>query len=172
MTLQSSGAISLLDVQNEFGGSNPIGINEYYGVDAGVPSSGTISLNNFYGGYGWPISSSDYVYAYSGSVTSDYAYPPGGRIITLNYSWNCVNATSNYIRAALVYGYDQNEVWTTGYQYAGSSGSGSFTFTAVSDFYYFYVVSANYAINAPNYFTVSRPGTGTQVYYAQIGVFD
>jgi len=49
MTLQSSGAISLLDVQNEFGGSNPIDINEYYGVAAGVPSSGTISLNDFYG---------------------------------------------------------------------------------------------------------------------------
>jgi hypothetical protein len=175
MVLPSSGPISLASVQTEFGGSNPIGINEYYGVASGVPASGTISLANFYGTsfqYQWPVSSFDYVYAYSGSVASDYAYPPGGRIITLNYSWNCVNATSNYIRAALVYGYDENEVWTTGYQYAGSSGSGSFTFTAVSDFYYFYVVSANYAINAPNYFTVSRPGTGTQVYYAQIGVFD
>lgn len=49
MTLQSSGAISLADVQTEFGGSNPIGINEYYGVAAGVPASGTISLNDFYG---------------------------------------------------------------------------------------------------------------------------
>ena len=33
MALPSSGAISLQDIQNEFGGSNPIGINEYYGVD-------------------------------------------------------------------------------------------------------------------------------------------
>jgi hypothetical protein len=49
MALPSSGAISLLDVQNEFGGSNPIGINEYYGVAAGVPGSGTISLADFYG---------------------------------------------------------------------------------------------------------------------------
>ena len=49
MALQSSGAISLYDVQVEFGGSNPIGINEYYGVAAGVPASGTISLANFYG---------------------------------------------------------------------------------------------------------------------------
>lgn len=45
----SPSAISLNDVQNEFGGSNPIGINEYYGVAGGVPSSGTISLANFYG---------------------------------------------------------------------------------------------------------------------------
>ena len=49
MTLQSSGAISLNDVQTEHGGSNPIGINEYYGVAPGVPSSGTISLDDFYG---------------------------------------------------------------------------------------------------------------------------
>ena len=49
MTLQSSGEISLANVQTEFGGSNPIGISEYYGVAAGVPGSGTISLNNFYG---------------------------------------------------------------------------------------------------------------------------
>jgi hypothetical protein len=173
MPLQSSGAISLADVQTEFGGANPIGLDEYYGVASGVPASGTISLANFYGtSFQWPVSSFDYVYDFSGNVASDYVYPPGGRLITLNYSWNCVNVTSNYIKADLIYGYDGNEVWTTGYQYAGSSGSGSFTFTAVSDFYFFNVVSVNYALNSPNYFTVSRPGTGTQVYYAQIGVFD
>lgn len=49
MALQSSGAISLNDVQTEFGGSNPIAISEYYGADSGVPSSGAISLNDFYG---------------------------------------------------------------------------------------------------------------------------
>lgn len=49
MALQSSGAISLLNVQTEFGGSNPISISEYYGVDTGVPVSGTISLDDFYG---------------------------------------------------------------------------------------------------------------------------
>jgi hypothetical protein len=49
MPLQSSGAISLANVQTEFGGSNPIGINEYYGVAAGIPASGTISLYDFYG---------------------------------------------------------------------------------------------------------------------------
>jgi len=49
MALQSSGAISLYDVQVEFGGSNPIGIDEYYGRAAGIPGSGTISLYDFYG---------------------------------------------------------------------------------------------------------------------------
>lgn len=49
MALQTSGPISLLDVQNEFGGSNPIGMNEYYGAASGVPTSGAIGLNAFYG---------------------------------------------------------------------------------------------------------------------------
>ena len=42
---------SLSQVQSEFGGSNPIGLNEYYGVrfsDGGyAPSAGSISLSNF-----------------------------------------------------------------------------------------------------------------------------
>ena len=49
MALQSSGAISLANVQSEFGGSNPISITEYYGRAGGIPGSGTISLSDFYG---------------------------------------------------------------------------------------------------------------------------
>jgi hypothetical protein len=57
MVLQSTGAISLENIQTEFGGATPISINEYYlngiyttGTGAtGIPTSGTISLNNFYG---------------------------------------------------------------------------------------------------------------------------
>ena len=58
MTLPNSGALSLSQIQSEFGGSNPIGLNEYYrgganvpvhGNTTGIPSSGTISINQFYG---------------------------------------------------------------------------------------------------------------------------
>jgi hypothetical protein len=58
MALQTSGAISLLDIQNEFGGSNPIEISEYYRggtyvqdapVNSNIPTSGEISLDDFYG---------------------------------------------------------------------------------------------------------------------------
>ena len=49
MTLQSSGAISLSQIQTEFGGSNPISLSEYYGAASGIPGSGTISMNQFYG---------------------------------------------------------------------------------------------------------------------------
>lgn len=60
MPLPSSGPLSLNDIQTEFGGTNPISINEYYaggsfvpagtsGTNGPVPSSGTISISNFYG---------------------------------------------------------------------------------------------------------------------------
>lgn len=49
MALQTSGPISLNDVAGEFSGSTPHSLSEYYGVDDGVPGSGTISLSNFYG---------------------------------------------------------------------------------------------------------------------------
>lgn len=60
MALPSSGAISLSDIQTEFGGSSPISLNEYYaggtyvpagtsGTYGAVPSSGAISIQNFYG---------------------------------------------------------------------------------------------------------------------------
>jgi len=49
MALQTSGPISLNNVAGEFGGSTPHSLSEYYGVASGVPSSGTISLSNFYG---------------------------------------------------------------------------------------------------------------------------
>lgn len=56
MTLQASGPISLADIQTEFGGSNPISMSEYYrgGAYVGsgapnVPTSGAISLSQFYG---------------------------------------------------------------------------------------------------------------------------
>jgi len=49
MPLPSSGTLSYQDIQDEFGGSHPISINEYYGAAAGIPASGAIGVNNFYG---------------------------------------------------------------------------------------------------------------------------
>jgi hypothetical protein len=59
MPLPLSGPLTLAQIQAEFGGTNPIGLNEYYrggifvssGIpqNANVPTSGTISLSNFYG---------------------------------------------------------------------------------------------------------------------------
>jgi len=59
MALQSSGQISFQDIQDEFGGSHPIQANEYYrngglvtSNNSGVPTSGQIGINAFYGTQG------------------------------------------------------------------------------------------------------------------------
>lgn len=58
MTLPSSGALSLQSIQGEFGGSNPISLNEYYrngglvpdhANTASIPTSGLIDVQDFYG---------------------------------------------------------------------------------------------------------------------------
>jgi hypothetical protein len=56
MAITSSGAITFANLQSEFGGSHPITISEYYrnagavpGNNTNVPTSGVISLSNFYG---------------------------------------------------------------------------------------------------------------------------
>jgi hypothetical protein len=48
MTTPTS-ALGLSHIQTEFGGSNPIAISEYYGVNANVPASGTIAMSKFLG---------------------------------------------------------------------------------------------------------------------------
>jgi len=58
MALPSSGVLTLDDIQTEFGGTNPIGLSEYYrggglvpdtAGNAGIPTSGVISVTDFYG---------------------------------------------------------------------------------------------------------------------------
>ena len=49
MTLQTTGSIKSSQIQTEFGGSNPISISQYYGLDSGIPTSGPIKFSNFYG---------------------------------------------------------------------------------------------------------------------------
>lgn len=60
MTLPTSGPISLQDIANEFGGSHPLALSNYYaggpfvpsgttGTNGPVPTSGPLNLANFYG---------------------------------------------------------------------------------------------------------------------------
>lgn len=73
MPLPSSGPISLGDIQTEFGGSNPIAINEYYRggtyvpvmpYTSTIPASGQISFSNFYGegNKGTPAQAASYLW--------------------------------------------------------------------------------------------------------------
>ena len=60
MAIPASGALTLAMIQTEFGGINPIGLDEYYagganvpsgttGTNGAVPSSGAIAMSIFYG---------------------------------------------------------------------------------------------------------------------------
>lgn len=53
MALQTSGAISLQNLQDEFGGSHPITLNEYGGLRTSGTGA-TISLSDYYGGTNSP----------------------------------------------------------------------------------------------------------------------
>lgn len=81
MPIPSTGPITLVDVQNEFGGSNPIGLNEYYAGGANVPSgttgnlgaipsSGLISLDHFRGSS--KVNLINIVLPFLNSIKADY----------------------------------------------------------------------------------------------------
>jgi hypothetical protein len=84
MTLPASGPLAFTDIQTEFGGTNPIALNEYYaggtyvpagttGTYGAVPSSGQIGVQNFYGTTAFtPIYIEDVfsTYLYTGNGTS------------------------------------------------------------------------------------------------------
>lgn len=49
MVIASSGVVTFLDIQNEFGGAPPIYMNEYYNAASGVPGTGIITMQDFRG---------------------------------------------------------------------------------------------------------------------------
>jgi len=134
MALQGSGAISLANVQTEFGGSNPIGINEYYGVAGGVPGSGTISLYDFYGkssnAFAWTTNvmgnqgSSDSSNSYNGNIVT----PGSGNSPTnfvINSTTNSGGSFSIYIGGSLAYTFSNSQSNTS---HTSSFGSSSLQF--------------------------------------------
>jgi len=77
MALPSSGLIRLSDIQTEFGGSNPVSLSEYYrggsyvpisATTTTIPSSGQISVSNFYATVNVPAFSA--TARWSGTVTA------------------------------------------------------------------------------------------------------
>lgn len=127
MALQSTGAISLNDVQTEFGGSNPIGINEYYRggsnvpdtpANSSIPTSGTIAMDDFYGGDSTPPPPAT-TYTFTTTPTSINEGSSGTFAITTT---NVPNSTTLY--------------WTTSHVTSAAAdftaNSGSFTITSNS----------------------------------------
>lgn len=83
MTLPTSGTLSLSSIQGEFGGSNPISMSEYYRsgpyvpnypANAPIPTSGTISINQFYGATNTAPSNTTFAFT-AGQYTSGGKQP-------------------------------------------------------------------------------------------------
>jgi len=91
MALPGSGTLSIQDIVDEFGGTAPHSLSEYYrngayvgSSNTGVPTSGTISLSDFYG-----ASAATVLTVTEGSLLLDY--PQGD-----HFGWAKSNRVPNY----------------------------------------------------------------------------
>ena len=84
--LPTSGAISWNDIQNSFGGSNPVAINEYYrdstyvptsAINNNIPTSGTITSSNFYGSDGFSGTTGTFTNGNTGGKISSQGWIAG-----------------------------------------------------------------------------------------------
>lgn len=84
--IPTSGAMRWVDIQNSFGGSNPIGINEYYrnstyvpssNINDNIPTSGQIEATDFRGADG-----------FSGTTGTCIGGSSGGKLPLFGYSEN------------------------------------------------------------------------------------
>jgi len=123
-------SISLSQIQTEFGGSNPISLSEYYrgggivrstlpdgsaNINTNVPTSGLITMSNFYGGQG--------VFVASFAILSNYGDFNLGTVLTNSYGWNGVMpvlVTVTVNSGITVYGSSSATAFTIGSFPAGS----------------------------------------------------
>lgn len=110
MTLPSSGPLSMSMIEAEMGGSPPTSLTEYYGDAAGLPQSGTISIEDFYG----------------------QTYGPEGETFTIHASKNSVNTGTNSSTLHR-YGYGRTGKTSFVHPESGSSTSGFGTIDTYTD---------------------------------------
>ena len=84
--IPTSGVMRWVDIQNSFGGSNPIGINEYYrnstyvptsSINNNIPTSGQIEATDFRGADGFSGTTGSFVMGNSGGKIVIFGYQEG-----------------------------------------------------------------------------------------------
>lgn len=138
MTLPTSGPLTLANIQSEFGGSNPISLNEYYaggayvpagtsGTYGAVPSSGAISIRNFYGTTAVVISISDTavsdITGGASSANAEYRLGADGKVYTRTGGGSYTNIETWCTPTAQASNYEVYVTVTTGSLSSGTSGS-------------------------------------------------
>jgi len=125
MALPVSGPLSLSQIQTEFGGSNPISLSEYYRGGAfvtnnntSVPTSGAISISNFYGA----------VKQFAFTINTNYTTTQDLRTLAIAAGWNQSDALLVTNNASL-YGNAgaSGGMFYGGNQIAGGSGGTGLT---------------------------------------------
>lgn len=136
-TLQSSGAISLANLQTTMGGANPISLSEYYRGGAYTPATKTIATREPASGEYFGLSTYQWQQSYSGYGNSGPAFSAA---IFWSGSWITTavpaNATS-YTTGG--YTYYRGALYTSGYTPSQYGGGGNIT----TYFYYIYRTSSS-----------------------------
>jgi hypothetical protein len=122
--IPASGAVDFGQIQTEFGGSNPISLNEYYSGSIGVlggavPASGAISVDNLRG-----------TNAYKGYGFSYFTTPITCKAFSINFNTEAV-AYCSAAQGSGVSACNVNSA-TKGYQMA-QQGSSSYAFTFLTE---------------------------------------
>ena len=186
-----TGTIGLSDVQTEFGGTNPIEIAEYYAggsfvpaTVSGVPSSGTISLDNLRGktkiiyAISLSISPSTGTYPYTSTVTWTSNLPVGG-YVNLNITYP--NGTTSQLTNQPINGNAQiawggtvgvgtGNIYATGYSSAGTllatSNTATYSISAPAT-YAFGIIPSNINEGSSGTFNISTTNVpnGTYLYW-------
>ncbi len=95
MPLPASGPISMANIRDEFGDTNPISLNEFYagggkvpagtlGAQGVVPSSGAISIGTFYGLAGSLRTGAGWISTASAFALSQDLVNAGGTLVSIN----------------------------------------------------------------------------------------
>lgn len=168
-----TGTISMTDIQTEFGGSSPISLNEYYAGGpyvpagtAGIPSSGTISMNDLRGkSKAVPV-----VIEISPNTVPEgdwfyVTFTPGGSIYSPLY-WSItglVNLDSSDFSTSsgtIYYDYDQGDYPTVQFRAVLDTtyeGVGTFTVTAYSNSSRTNAVGTSSAVSLTDTYSAATP---------------
>ena len=152
MVLQSSGVITLNDIQTEFGGANPIRTSEYYGAASGIPSSGTILFSQFYGKSSGPLGTTLRSRNLTGSQGfTMYTIEPSKDMLTFDTTQNIPSG----------YNPSSGDLSPTGTRYTWRDWSGDW-FDYWGDFYIY-----NPATNTASYISFSDMNGPDEVVYTE-----
>lgn len=143
MALQASGAISINDIVGEYGGSGSHSLSEYYrggsfvanhSNNSSVPTSGTISLSNFYGQSNTAPGNTALTYtivAGSNSTNSQQGYlsglPADGIFFTNSQPMGSISNNPN--STALTSGFNPTVTGLTTQSVSGKSATTDLTYT-------------------------------------------